>query len=289
MYARIGDLLTSSSPLRYAGSMHEFLSQHRYHVVTGVILLVLSVWWVLVQGNSATEADRQLFSAFYGLMALWGALWGIKTAFEWGGFKSLFGKAILMFSFGLLAQEFGQLAYSYYANFLHVEIPYPSVGDLGYFGSIPLYAYGAFLLAQTAGIKFAIQSIFDRLKIIAFPLTLLLLSYTLFLRGYEPDWSHPLMMFLDFGYPLGQAVYISIAIMTYVMCRKFLGGIMRSRVILILIAFVLQYAADFMFLYQNSTGTWEGGRLNDYMYLVAYTAMTLALLELRHVIQRLRK
>lgn len=269
--------------------MSSFVSEHRYELLTAVFFLLMSVWWLIVQQSGFTDNDRQIFSAAYGVMALWGALWGIKTSAAWGGTKSLFGKAILMFALGLFAQEFGQLAYSFYANILHVEIPYPSIGDIGYFGSIPLYAYGAYLLAQTSGIKFAIQSGFDKVKIIFFPVALLVISYTLFLRGYEFDWTNPLVIFFDFGYPLGQAIYISIAILTYVMCRRVLGGVMRSRVLLILAAFLLQYAADFMFLYQNSNGTWEGGRLNDYMYLVSYTAMTIALLELRHVILRIRK
>ncbi len=258
-------------------------------MVTGIFFLALSAWWVHVQPGTFGETDRQHFSDLYGIMALWGAVWGMKTSKDWGGTKSLFGKAILMFSLGLLLQEFGQLAYSYYKNFLQIEIPYPSLGDLGYFGSIPLYAYGAYLLAQTSGIKFAVQSGWDKLKIIFFPIALLLISYTLFLRGYEFDWTNPLVIFLDFGYPLGQAIYISIAIVTYIMCRKMLGGVMRSRVLLILGAFLLQYLADFTFLYQNSQQTWEVGRINDYMYLVAYTAMTIALLELRHVILRIRK
>lgn len=269
--------------------MSTFASDHKYHIITALFFVGLSIWWVIVQQVQFSELDRQIFSAVYGLMALWGALWGLKTSFEWGGLKSIFGKAIFFLSLGLFAQEFGQLAYSFYANFLHVEIPYPSVGDVGYFGSIPLYAYGAWLLAQTSGIKFTVQSSFDKLKIVLFPTVLLVISYALFLRGYEFDWSNPLVVFLDFGYPLGQAIYISIALLTYVMCRRVLGGVMRSRVILLLVAFVLQYLADFTFLYQNSTGTWEGGRINDYMYLIAYTAMTIALLELRHVIAGLRR
>lgn len=251
--------------------------------------MAFSIWWVVIQQPIFDEGVRQHFSDTYGIMALWGAIWGIKISSDWGGRKSLFGKAILMFSLGLLFQEFGQLTYSFYKNFLHVEIPYPSIGDIGYFGSIPLYAYGAYLLAQTSGIKFAIQSNFDKLKIVLFPVALLVLSYTLFLRGYEFDWSNPLVIFLDFGYPLGQAMYISIAILTYLICRRVLGGVMRPRIVLIIIAFLLQYLADFTFLYQNSQQTWDVGRINDYMYLVAYTVMTIALLELRHVILRIRK
>lgn len=269
--------------------MSSFLSEHKYHLVTATLFFGLSVWWLIVQQDQFTTDHRQIFAATYGVMALWGALWGLKTSREWGGVKSLFGKAILMFTLGLFLQEFGQLAYSYYIYYLHIEVPYPSLGDIGYFGSIPLYAYGAYLLAQTAGIKFAIQSGWDRAKVYLFPILLLLTSYTMFLRNYEFDWTNPLVILLDFGYPLGQAMYISIALLTYVICRKVLGGVMRSRIMLIVVAFFFQYVADFMFLYQNSQQTWDVGRLNDYMYLVSYTAMTIALLELRHVILRIRK
>jgi len=33
---------------------------------------------------------------------------------KWGGLRSVMGKAILMFSLGLVAQEFGQLSYAFY-------------------------------------------------------------------------------------------------------------------------------------------------------------------------------
>lgn len=269
--------------------MSSFLSEHQYHLLTLVVFVLLSFWWVDVQQIQFTSDHRQIFAATYGLMALWGAFWGIQTSFKWGGMKSLFGKAILFFSLGLLFQEFGQLVYSYYIYFAKIEVPYPSFGDIGYFGSIPLYAYGAFLLAETSGFRFGLRSITDKIQAFILPIILLIVSYTLFLRGYEFDWTNPLAVFLDFGYPLGQALYISIAVLTYLICRKVLGGLMRSRIILIVVAFFLQYLADFVFLYQNSLGTWEVGRINDYMYLIAYTAMTLALLELRVVYLRLQK
>ncbi|MBP9700548.1 hypothetical protein KBD71_04680, partial [Candidatus Woesebacteria bacterium] len=256
---------------------------------TGLFFGGLSLWWLLVQAPSATPDQRSIFAAVYGLIALWGAFWGYQTAQEWGGSRSVFGKAILCFAGGLLSQEFGQLAYSYYAYVLHVEIPYPSIGDLGFFGSIPLYIFGMLLLAKAVRAQLGSSTLKNRIQVILYPVLLLSASYYLFLRGYELNLSEPIKTLIDLGNPFGQAIYISLALLVYVLSFKYLGGIMRSRIFLLLIAFLLQYLADFTFLYQNSIGTWEGGRINDYIYLTAYTMMTLAVLELRLVNQRLRK
>jgi hypothetical protein len=52
---------------------------------------------------------------------------------------------------------------------------------------------------------------------------------------------------------------------------------MRPKILLILFGLLAQYAADFTFLYQNHHGTWKAGGVNDYMYLISYFIMTIAL------------
>jgi hypothetical protein len=83
---------------------------------------------------------------------------------------------------------------------------------------------------------------------------------------------------LDFGYPFGQAIYISIAILAFLFSRRLLSGLMRPKILLILAALCMQYASDFTFLYQSHHNTWKAGGVNDYMYLIAYFIMTIALL-----------
>ena len=252
--------------------------------LTGFFLL--SLWWVIVQASG--DESRQLFASVYSVMALWGAIWGFSTSQIWGGTRSTFGKALFLLSLGLLFQVFGQFSYSLHIYLLHVEVPYPSIGDVGYFGSVLLYICGAWLLAKTVGLKFGIRSTVDRVKLVIFPLVLLILSYFLFLQGYQFDFTAPVSIFLDFGYPLGQAVYLSIALVTFVLGQKFFGGVMQSRVFLLLLAFLFQYAADFMFLLQNQQGNWEVGRLNDFIYLCAYTLMAITLIDIRFVMNHLR-
>lgn len=254
-----------------------------------VMFLIFSIWWFLVFYFFRENRDiNNLFSAMYGIMAVWGGVFGMMISKKWGGLKSVMGRAIFAFSLGLFAQEFGQLTYSYYAYFLKITIPYPSIGDIGYFGSIPLYIYGAFHLGQAAGIKVALKNFTSKIQAVILPLIILFISYAIFLKDYSFDWSKPLIIFFDFGYPLGQTLYVSIALLVYLLSRKVLGGIMKKPVLFILIALFAQYLSDFTYLYQANQGTAYPGGPNDYLYLTAYYLMTLGLIQLNTILTKIR-
>lgn len=253
-----------------------------------VFFLFITLWWINLFLSGARETSQNyLFAAVYGLICLWGGGYGLIISKKWGGSSSTIGKAIIVLSLGLLAQEFGQLVFSYYNIFLKVEIPYPSWADVGFFGSIPLYIIGMGLLAKAAGAKFSMKTLTNKLQVIVIPLVILIVSYLFFLNGYEFDFSSPLKIFLDFGYPFGEALYISVAILTYSLSRKLLGGVMKSRILLLIAAFVIQYIADFNFLYQSSKGTWINGAYGDYIYFLAYVLMALGLIQLKTVLDNL--
>lgn len=258
-----------------------------------IFFLLLTGWWFInnfVLNNRSLSYDTFIdYGEFYGYMAIFGGISGILIAQKWGGLKSIMGKALIMFSLGLFAQEFGQLSYAWYNDIYKVPGPYPSIGDIGYFGSIPLYAYGVLLLAQASGVRIKFQSFVDKLQALLIPLAMLGVGYYLFLQGYEFDWSSPLKIFLDFGYPLGQAAYVSLAIVTYLLSRGVLGGIMRPKILFILFALVIQFLCDYTFLYQSSKGLYYVGEINDYMYFVSYFVMTLALIQFETVFKNLKQ
>lgn len=263
-------------------------------LVAFLIFGFFTTWWILIHNTALgdTLEKRQIYSALYGLMALYGGILGLGISKRWGGFKSLMGKAVLFLSIGLLLQEFGQLAYSLYSYVLHVEIPYPSLGDLGYFGSIPCYIYGGFMLAKASGVQATLRSTLNKVWVVLIPIAMLLVSYYVFLKEVNVDWSGGLVQkigaFLTFGYPFGQAIYISIAFLTFVLPMKLLGGVMKNRILFVLFAFLIQYLADFLFLYQINKGTFETANFSEYMYLFAYFVMTIALIGLGTVYDRLK-
>lgn len=254
--------------------------------------LLLSSWWLLnnffVDKTTLRYDTFFDFGEFYGYMALWGGIWGLIIAKKWGGFGSIMGKAMIMFSLGLFAQEFGQLFYAWYNDIFKVAGPYPSFGDLGYFGSIPLYILGIYYLAKASGVHVSLQSAASKIQVFLIPLVMLGLGYFLFLKDYTFDWSQPLKIFLDFGYPFGQAIYVAIAMLTYSLTRGILGGKMKSRILFFVFALFVQFLSDYTFLYQSSKGTWTVGGINDYMYLCSYFLMALALIQLKTVYDSLR-
>jgi len=247
-----------------------------------------TLWWLYLRFVDPLHIQNQIFSALYGTVALVGAIFGIHTSNKWGGYKSLVGRSILMFSLGLLLQEFGQIVYSFYVFFLNVDIPYPSIGDLGYFGSIPCYIYGIWLLGSASGVKITSKQLSSLFLAILIPIALLTGAYILFLQGYEFDWSSPLTVLLDFGYPFGEAIYISVAILTYLLSRKVLGGVMKEKVLFILFALLIQFFADYTFLYLARYDTVLPGGINDFLYLIAYFTMSLGLVRLKTVFDSLK-
>lgn len=264
--------------------------KNEWQAKAAIVLYVLLVfWWILDPVILGHNHKRILgdFASIYFLMAVWGSLWGIATSMKWGGLKSVMGKAIFMYSLGLFTLAFGECVYAYYSFVLHVKIPYPSLGDLGYFGSIPLYIYGTFLLAKASGTSIKLKSLGHKLQAIIIPLVMLTIGYVLFLRGYEFDWSDPVRVFLDFGYPLTQAIYISLALLTYLLSKGVLGGIMKSKILFILFALCIEFASDYNFLYQVSRGEWITGGYGNFLYLSAYFIMTLGLIQFYTVYKKL--
>lgn len=252
--------------------------------------VALSVWWITIFARDLREGvENNSFTLIYPLLALVGSISGFVVSKKWGGVSSVIGKGLLLLSFGLFAQFFGQAAYAYYIYIKGVEVPYPSVGDIGYFGSVILYFISLFAIARVTGVKLSLQSYKGQVQAIVIPVALLLLSYYLLLREYAVDWSAPITTLLDFGYPLGQAAYVSLAILIYTLSRKFLGGFMRGPILFLLVSLVVQYISDFTFLYQVGHEQWYVGGVNDYMYATSYLLMSVALIQIGTALKQLRE
>lgn len=256
-------------------------------IAIAIFVIFSLIWAYLKFVLEPTQTQLDIIGGTYGLLALYGGIVGLLVARKWGGLKSLIGRAITFLSLGLLAQEFGQLVYTYLGTTLD-EIPYPSVGDIGYMGSVFLYIAAAIMLAKATGFRFGVRALRGKLVAVIVPLIILAISYAAFLRDYEFDWSNPLVIFLDFGYPLGQSIYIAIALLVFLLSRKLLGGVMRPVILFLLGALCIQYISDYTFLYKNANETWEVAGINDYMYLVSYLVMTIAILRFGALAKKLK-
>lgn len=252
-----------------------------------VLFVVLSAWWTILFFGGGSDQNNLIWAASYQSVAIFGGVIGLIYAHKWGGIKSLMGRAMGFFSLGLLAQSFGQTVFSFYNLVLKVEVPYPSLADIGFFSTILIYVVALYFVGRVVGVRVNLRTSAGRLQAVLLPLILLGASYLMFLYNYTFDWSAPLRIFLDLGYPFGDAIYISIAILVWLLSRNVLGGLMRRPIVFLIIALVGQYIADFNFLYQAANGTWINGGYGDYLYLVAYFLMALAIVGLGNIFDKL--
>lgn len=267
-------------------------------ILVSLLYLALMGWWASLQlrGTVGTR-EIETFSDSIWVIAFFGGVFGLLAARKWGGFKSVFGRAISFFSLGLLTQAVGQFIYIYYAYVLDNPNPYPSPADIFFFATIPLYTVALLNLSRALAVRFSKANILGKLATLVIPLSLLAVSYKVFLAGYERCFvdettlenicATPLQVFLDFAYPLGGAIYIAIAVLVFVLSFKLLGGIMKNKILLVLFGLLAQFTAEFHYLYLTYKGELEIGKLNDALYLSAYFLIAISIIRLGGVIDKL--
>lgn len=246
------------------------------------IYFLILIWWIKLFISGQTEGtENYLFGALYPLIALIGGVNGIIVSRKYGGLHSIMGKGIIFLSLALLGQVFGQFVWSYYNIIAQVEIPYPSIADVGYFSVIPFNCLAMFYFARASGANVSIKTFNGTFQIILIPLVMLLVAYFLFFSNNPVDYSDPIKLFLDLGYPFGEAIYISLAILTYTLTKKLLGGVMRDKMIFVIVAFVLQFITDYTFLYSVSRDFYYNGGYVDLMYATSFTVFSLCLVNFK--------
>ncbi len=254
--------------------------------ITYLVLLsfgILLLWWFEILFKGVREQqENYLFGFAYAGVALIGGINGLYISKRWGGWKSLVGKGIIFFSLGLLGEFFGQTAWSYYNVIAKLAVPYPSIADIGYFSIIPFYSLGMICFARAAGAKFTLKTMKGKSIAIIIPVIMVTVSYFLFLRNIKDTFTlvNALTVFLDYGYPVGEAITISIALTTYLLSRKLLGGKMKNRILFLIFALIAQYITDTTFLYQATVGTYYNAGIVDLMYLSSFAIMSLGLISL---------
>ena len=266
------------------------LNYKKYYFFVISLFIIILVWLLGLRSLGINDSDlylRQIWGASYQIIALAGGILGFFVSRSWGGYKSLLGRAILFLSISLLFQCVGQSISSLYM-FMTGNLPYPSLGDIGFLGSTICYIIAGWLLVRANGLHISFNSLRGKFVVFIVPIVLIISSYYFFLKDYQFDWTTPIKVFLDFGYPLGDALYVALAVVALIFCEKMMGGIMKSPIRLLIIALLFQYIADFTFLYQSNLGTWYVGGLNDLLYFSSYFLMSMSLIYIGQTFNKIR-
>lgn len=242
------------------------------HIITVIVSVLFSLVWLIINftGISSNEYIRNLYTDSYWVIALFGGVSGILASKQWGGRSSSVGNFILFLSLGLILQAFGQIIYAIYFLLLHVDVPYPSLGDVAYLSSVFAYVASTWYLARVLGVLGLIRKTPTKLFLLIIPLIILFISYRIFIWDYDwTDW-YLFKLVMDFGQPLAQVIYISVVFVTLSCSWKKIGGVMRSAIILVMLAFFLQYVSDFYYAYRATYGGWKPAYISDLMYVFTY-------------------
>jgi fucose 4-O-acetylase-like acetyltransferase len=180
------------------------------------------------------------------------------------------GKAVLLFSLGLITWGIGIGIWLLYNFILQVEIPYPSLADAAFIISWPLWGAGAIYLSRATGAQYGLRKRDGKAILLIVPIIIIALSYyflVVLARGGTFELAEDgLTIFFDLAYPIGDVIILTLATLIYGLSYRYFGGAYRSAIYLILGAFVLNYFADFTFSYTTATETYYNGSLADVLF-----------------------
>lgn len=240
--------------------------------------IVIVIWWFLLFASKQQDSSSNFYFVFvYGLIPFFGGLFGLVKVPTWGGLRSSMGKALALLSLGLITWSGGETIWSYYNLVRHIEIPYPSWADLSFIISWPLWIAGILFLSRATGAKYGLRSRNGRVQLILIPIIAIIVSYYLLVviarGGSLTSGGGLLKIFFDLAYPGLDVVVLTVALLVYGLSFEFLGGKYKFPVIITLLAFVINYFADFSFSYTTTVGTYYNGNYSDLLFLTAMFVM----------------
>ena len=237
-------------------------------------LLQNVIFWIGIQFSKITDLPINLVYSFSnGFLAIAAGVMGLLISKHWGGSKSAVGKAVLLISLGTTSWGLGTLTWSFYNFVLNIPVPYPSWADLGYALAVPLWTIGVFYLSKATGAKFSLRQLHGRLMLILLPLLAAVASYYfLYVVARQSSFEVEgglLKIILDFYYPIGDWIILTIAFLVFGLSLQYLGGRFRWPVMITLLGFVFMFMSDFMFSYTTTVESYYNGHLVDLLFTVA--------------------
>lgn len=243
------------------------------------------VWWLyfFVTGkandvNGDVTLGGSLYQFAFGLIPLLGGILGAITSRVWGGNKSYVGRGLLYISAGAICWGIGQMFWSVYYNIISsVDIPYPSLADVGYSLSFPFLAIGLVNLSKATGARYSLKHPMG--KLFAFLITTIggVIAYYLLIvvaRGGVIDFSEGwLKLFFDIVYPLGDLVILLSGLLIYGLSFNYLGGKYKIAILSIISGLFVLFIGDFTFSYTTTVGSYYNGHWVDLVLPTAWMLM----------------
>lgn len=246
--------------------------------ILGVILVL---WWLYITASGLIDTKiNYFFGLGLGIMPIVAALFGFKNGSMWGGFKSAMGKTLYFLSAGLLTWGTGTLIFAFYNIALNIAVPYPSIADVFYIVSWPLWTFGMISLSKATGARFRFGQLTGKLIFFLIPLAVAAFSYYLLItvaRGGSIEIDNNFIgTFVSFAYVLGDVIILTFTLLIYGLSFRYLGGYYKLSIIALLFGFAVNYLADFFFALTTTNASYFVADWVDLIFTVAFFFLGLA-------------
>ncbi len=243
-------------------------------IAASAIGLVALAWVVLLIQVRDQPALAQTLSNF--------GLWAISLAAGVGalGRSRRHEKADrrfwLLIGLAISSWSTGQLVWTLYESVFHLEVPFPSLADVGYLGLPPLAAAAMLALpmaAQSAAGK--TRTVFDGLMVAA---SLLLCSWLLVLKHvFDAGSDNVFGLTISLAYPVGDVVLMTMVVTTWLRSRQSDRALPVSLPLLAsgLLAFSV---GDSGFTYETTLGLYSSGSVIDVGWFFGFSLILLSAL-----------
>lgn len=265
--------------------MKNTILKNKFQVFALGYLLVLFIFWGFLHHSGLKKSNyNYTYSLLFSLTPLVGGLIGMVKSAIWGRFKSAIGKSVFFFGFGLFLWGAGSMVWSYYNFVIKNSLPYPSLADLGFAPSIFFWGVGAVFLSKASGARFALKrSLFSKIFVAVAVVGLPIAAYYLLVQKARggtvvPTGESPLKVVLDIAYPLGDFVALMLSVIIFGLSFKYFGGYFKTSIICLLVGLGTMFAADFVFSYTTTVGTFYNGDIGDLLLTIGLFLMTFGLL-----------
>ncbi len=242
-------------------------------VAVGSVLAATLVWVVILLLLGG-KPEAQHFSNIGLALAAMGAGWAaLRRARRHSGPIRGFWRLL---SGALLSWSAGQAVWTWYESVLGVDVPFPSLADVGYLGLPPLAAAALLSLPLAAPtLAGQVRTILDGLMVAS---SLLLCSWIMVLGPVFRAGSDSLLTeVISLAYPLTDLVVITIVVYTWLRARQQHRRLQLS-LPLVGVGLLAFAVADSGFVYLTTTGGYSSGSFIDIGWFLGFILMWVAAL-----------
>jgi hypothetical protein len=250
--------------------------------------IATGIWWITIFVRDINNIENYYFNLVYALITLLGGVIALINSKEWGGFKSLYGRALIGFGLSLIAWAFGGIVWAYYNfggftldKFLNPQtisdVPAPGLPDLGFVLFFPFCLWGLICLLKATGFKYVWQTMRGKLLFTLTPIVATVITFIAYqnIRVLVASESTAMIsVILNYYYNVSDAFMIGISIGLLFLAPKFSGGKLKNAFLLIVLGLIGQYLADFFFNIRIATGEYFNADFSDMLYAASLYLMS---------------